>query len=212
MQDSDLAPAAGFGEGFAPFFIPLALFVGSLITWLLMRPLPSRALAAAVPGWRTTVAGFLPAMVLGLAQVAVMLGVIHFGVGLHLTNAAGTVAFTVLVVATFLALQQMLVALLGPAAGKVAILALLMLQLASSGGTYPVDTTPAFFRAIHPWMPMSYAVTGLRMLITGGSDGRLVVSVVVLVGTLVASLAISSWRAGRMRTWTLSRLHPALSI
>jgi putative membrane protein len=34
----------------------------------------------------------------------------------------------------------------------------------------------------------------------------------VLVGTLVASLAVSSWRAGRMRTWTLSRLHPALSI
>jgi len=212
LHDTDLAKAQGFGEGFAPFFIPLALFVGSLITWLLLRPLPSRALAAAVPGWRTTIAGFLPALLLGLAQVAVMLGVIHYGVGLHLSNAAGTVAFTVLVVATFLALQQMLIALLGPAAGKVAVLALLMLQLASSGGTYPVDTTPAFFRAIHPWMPMSYAVTGLRMLITGGADGRLVVSIVVLVGTLVASLAVSSWRAGRMRTWTLSRLHPALSI
>ena len=212
LADTDLAKAQGFGEGFAPFFIPLALFVGSLITWLLLRPLPSRALAAAVPGWRTTIAGFLPALLLGLAQVAVMLGVIHYGVGLHLTNAAGTVAFTVLVVATFLALQQMLIALLGPAAGKVTILALLMLQLASSGGTYPVDTTPAFFRAVHPWMPMSYAVTGLRMLITGGADGRLVVSVLVLVGTLVASLTVSSWRAGRMRTWTLSRLHPALSI
>ncbi len=212
VADVDLRQAQGFGEGFAPFFIPLALFVGSLITWLLLRPLPSRALAAAVPGWRTTIAGFLPALLLGLAQVAVMLGVIHYGVGLHLANAAGTVAFTVLVVATFLALQQALIALLGPAAGKVAVLALLMLQLASSGGTYPVDTTPAFFRAIHPWMPMSYAVTGLRMLITGGSDGRLVVAVAALVGTLVAALAVSSWRAGRMRTWTLSRLHPALSI
>ena len=212
LSDTDLQQAQGFGEGFAPFFIPLALFVGSLITWLLLRPLPSRALAAAVPGWRTTIAGYLPALLLGLAQVAVMLGVIHYGVGLHLANAAGTVAFTVLVVATFLALQQALIAVLGPAAGKVAVLALLMLQLASSGGTYPVDTTPAFFRAIHPWMPMSYAVTGLRMLITGGSDGRLVVSVAVLVGTLIASLAVSSWRAGRMRTWTVSRLHPALSI
>ncbi|MEK8226409.1 hypothetical protein NKG05_10590 [Oerskovia sp. M15] len=45
VADTDLAEAEGFGEGFAPFFIPLALFVGALITWLLMRPLPSRALA-----------------------------------------------------------------------------------------------------------------------------------------------------------------------
>ncbi len=212
LHDDDIAKAAGFGEGFAPFFIPLALFVGSLITWLLMRPLPSRALATAVPGWRTAIAGFLPAVLLGLAQVAVMLAVVHYGVGLHMTNPAGTIAFTVLVVAAFLALQQMLIALLGPAAGKVAVLALLMLQLASSGGTYPVATTPAFFRAVHPWLPMTYAVEGLRLLITGGADARLVRAVVVLVATLVGSLALTAWRAGRMRTWTLSRLHPALAI
>jgi len=212
LHDDDIAKAEGFGEGFAPFFIPLALFVGSLITWLLLRPLPSRALAAAVPGWRTAIAGFLPAVLLGLGQVAVMLAVVHFGVGLRMANPVGTVAFTVLVAAAFLALQQMLIALLGPSAGKGAVLALLMLQLASSGGTYPVATTPAFFRAVHPWLPMSYAVDGLRLLITGGADGRLVRTVVVLALTLVGSLAVTAWRAGRMRTWTLSRLHPALAI
>lgn len=212
LSSSDVHAAAGFGEGFAPFFIPLALFVGSLITWLLLRPLPSRALATPASGWRATFAGFLPAMVIGVAQVAVMLAVIHWGVGLQPASAVGTVAFTLLVVAAFLALQQMLVAVLGPAAGKVAVLALLMLQLASSGGTYPVQTTPAFFQAVHPWLPMSYAVSGLREVITGGADGRLLVAVLVLVGVLVGALAVTAWRAGRMRTWTLSRLHPVLSI
>lgn len=212
VTSTDVHAAAGFGEGFAPFFIPLALFVGSLITWLLLRPLPSRALATPASGWRATFAGFLPAMVIGVAQVAVMLAVIHWGVGLQPASAVGTVAFTLLVVAAFLALQQMLVAVLGPAGGKVAVLALLMLQLASSGGTYPVQTTPAFFQAVHPWLPMSYAVSGLREVITGGADGRLLVAVLVLVGVLVGSLAITAWRAGRMRTWTLSRLHPVLSI
>ena len=212
LHDDHIVQAEGFGEGFAPFFIPLALFVGSLITWLLMRPLPSRALAAAVPGWRTTIAGFLPAVLLGLGQVAVMLAVVHYGVGLQMANPAGTVAFTVLVVAAFLALQQMLIALLGPSAGKVAVLALLMLQLASSGGTYPVATTPAFFRAVHPWLPMSYAVDGLRLLITGGADARLVRATAVLALTLVGSLAVTAWRAGRMRTWSLARLHPSLVI
>lgn len=212
LEQDDLAQAEGFGEGFAPFFIPLALFVGALITWLLLRPLPSRALATPAPGWRTAMAGYLPALAIGVGQVAVMLAVIHWGVGLQMSSALGTVAFTLLVAATFLALQQMLTAVLGPAAGKVAILALLMLQLASSGGTYPVETTPAFFRAVHPLLPMSYAVTGLRQTITGGVDGRLWLSVGVLGATLLASLAITAWRAGRLRTWSLSRLHPALTI
>ena len=45
IDDDDVAPAASLGEGFAPLFIPLALFVGGLVTWLLLRPLPTRALA-----------------------------------------------------------------------------------------------------------------------------------------------------------------------
>ncbi|GEK17776.1 YhgE/Pip domain-containing protein [Cellulomonas persica] len=212
VSETHVSQAEGFGEGFAPFFLPLALFVGALITWLLLRPLPARALATPVSGWRVAIAGFLPAMLLGVAQVAVMLGVVHYGLGLHLSSAVGTIAFTLLVAAAFLALQQMFTAVLGPAAGKVAILALLMLQLASSGGTYPVETTPAFFRAINPVLPMSYAVTGLRQVITGTLDARLWLSVAVLAVVMVGSLAITAWRAGRMRTWTLERLHPALSI
>jgi putative membrane protein len=212
LESTSVAAAQGFGEGFAPFFIPLALFVGSLITWLLLRPLPSRALATPASGRRATLAGFLPAMVIGVGQVAVMLAVIHFGVGLQMATTGGTIAFTLLIVATFLALQQMLTAVMGPAAGKVAILALLMLQLASSGGTYPVETTPAFFQAIHPLLPMSYAVTGLREVITGGMDARLWGAVAYLGAVLVGSLAITSWRAGRLRTWSLERLHPAITI
>mgnify|MGYP001577725579 CR=1 FL=1 len=212
VTDSDVAQAEGFGEGFAPFFISLALFVGALITWLLLRPVPSRALAAPVSGARIAWAGLWPALIVGVGQVVVMLSVVKLGLGMHTAHFAGVVAFTLLVSAAFIALQQAIIALAGPAAGKVVVLAILMLQLASSGGTYPVPVTADFFQAIHPWLPMSYAVTGLRQLITGGVDGRLLVSVAVLGGTLVASLAVTAWRSGRMRTWTVDRLHPAISL
>ncbi|GAA2528454.1 YhgE/Pip domain-containing protein [Rarobacter incanus] len=212
VADTDLAKAEGFGEGFAPFFISLALFVGSLITWLLLRPIPSRSLAAPVSGGRIMLAGYLPAFTIGVGQVLVMLAVIHFGLGLNLANPAGVVLFTMLIAAAFLALQQMFIALFGPAAGKVVILAFLMLQLASSGGTYPVPTTAGFFQALHPWLPMSYSVTGLRQLITGGADSRLLVSIAYLVGLLVVSWVVTGVRAGRMRTWSLDRLHPSVSL
>jgi putative membrane protein len=212
LTEQHLTKAEGFGEGFAPFFISLALFVGALITYLMLRPLPNRALATPASGWRAALGGFLPAAYLALAQVAVMLVVIHVGVGLNMSTALGTAAFTALIALSFVALQQMINAVFGSAPGKVIILALLMLQLASSGGTYPVETTPAFFRAIHPLLPMSYSVQGLREVVTGGVDGRLWASVAVLGVMLVGSLAITAWRAGRMRTWTLSRLHPAISL
>ncbi|GAA2240937.1 YhgE/Pip domain-containing protein [Rarobacter faecitabidus] len=212
VNSNDIAQAEGFGEGFAPFFISLALFVGSLITWLLLRPVPPRMLAAPVSGWRIAFGGYLPAAAIGLAQVLVMLTVIHFGLGLEMANAVGVVAFTALIAAAFVALQQMFIALAGPAVGKVIILAFLMLQLASSGGTYPVQTTAGFFQVLHPWLPMSYSVTGLRQLITGGADGRLVTSVIYLAGLLLVSLAVTAWRSGRMRTWSLERLHPAISM
>jgi putative membrane protein len=91
-------------------------------------------------------------------------------------------------------------------------LVLLMLQLSSSGGTYPVETTPAFFQALHPFMPATYVVNGLRELITGGVDSRLWLSVLVMAGILVGSLAISAWSAGKQRVWSIGRLHPELVI
>lgn len=204
--------ASSWGEGFAPFFISLALFVGGIITWLLLHALPHRAIAAGVSGIRATLAGFLPAAVFGVGQVAIMMAVLILGLGLSPNFMVGTLFFVLLTALTFLALQQMFIITLGTAAGRVLALALLMFQLSSSGGTYPVETTPEFFKIIHPWMPISYVVTGLRQLMTGQLDEQLWISVAVLAGTLIGSLAISSFAAGRQRVWSMARLHPEIAI
>lgn len=201
-----------FGEGFAPFFIALATFVGGLITWLILRALPTRALAASASGLRAVMTGFLPAMAIGAGQVVIMVLVLVYGIGLEPAYWLAASAFIYLVTLAFLALQQMFIIVLGTAAGRVVSLVLLMLQLSSSGGTYPVETTPQFFQALHPFMPASYVVSGLRELITGGVDSRLWLSVVVLAGILVGSLAISAWSAGKQRMWSVARLHPELAI
>ncbi|AMB60149.1 YhgE/Pip domain-containing protein [Microterricola viridarii] len=212
LDESWQNKSEGFGEGFAPFFIALATFVGALITWLILRALPARALAAGASGIRAVMTGFLPAVAIGAGQVVIMVLVLVYGIGLQPQYWLATSAFMFLVTLAFLALQQMFIILLGTAAGRVVSLVLLMLMLTSSGGTYPVETTPAFFQALHPWMPASYVVSGLRELITGGVDSRLWISVLVLAGTLVGSLAISAWSAGKQRMWTVARLHPELSI
>src|SRR6185369_6434475 len=117
LETTDLATANSLGEGFAPLFIPMALFVGGIIIWLLLRPLPTRALATPADGWRVAIAGYLPAVAIGAGQVAFLLGVVTFGLGLSVGHPVGTIAFLLLVSAAFLALQQMLIAVLGPATG-----------------------------------------------------------------------------------------------
>lgn len=212
LEEANAAEAGGFGEGFAPFFIALATFVGALITWLILRPLPQRALAAGASGLRAVLTGFVPAVVIGVGQVVIMMLVLVYGIGLEPTHWVGTTLFMLLVTLAFMALQQMFIVLFGSAAGRVISLVLLMLQLSSSGGTYPVETTPGFFQALHPFMPASWVVDGLRQLITGGIDGRLLGSILVMAGILIGSLAVSSWSAARQRVWSMKRLYPELVI
>jgi len=204
--------AATFGTGFAPFFLPLALFIGSLIVWMLLTPLQTRAIVNGLGALRVVLASYWPALLLGICQVLLMYSVVHFGVGLQSRYALGTVAFLGLIAASFLAMIQAFNAVLGVAVGRVFTLAFLMFQLVSSGGVYPVETTAKPFQILHPYDPMTYAVNGLRQLTVGGIDSRMWTSVAVLAGILVVSLAASSWAARRDRQYTLERLYPPIEV
>jgi putative membrane protein len=212
LQARTLHYVSSWGAGFAPFFIALATFVGALITWLILHPLPTRPLGSNVSGLRHALMGFVPAALVAVGQVIVMLLVLRFGIGLRPLHWLAMGLFVLLVTLAFLALQQMLVVLLGSAPGRVVALVLLMLQLSSCGGTYPVQTSPGFFNAIHPFMPATYAVNALRPLIGGGVNSHFWVGLAVFVGLLLVSLAITAVSAGRQKVWTITRLHPELTV
>jgi len=204
--------AATFGTGFAPFFLPLALFIGALIIWMLLKPLQSRPIINGLGALRVVLASFWPGLVIAACQVVVMYAVVHFGVGLHATYPIATVAFLLLIAATFLALIQAFNAVFGVAVGRVVTLAFLMFQLVSAGGIYPVETTAKPFQLIHPFDPMTYAVNGLRQLTVGGIDSRLWIAITVLAGVLAASLAASALAARRNRQYTMERLYPPIEV
>lgn len=205
-------PAPTFGSGFAPFFLTLAMFIGTLIIWMLIAPLQSRAVIGGVSGLRAVLWSYWPAALIAGAQVLVMFIVAHFGVGLSAVHAWGMLGFMALIAAAFLAVLQMFNILLGPAVGRVVSLAFLMVQIVASGGIYPVPTTAKPAQILHPWDPMSYAVTGLRQVISGGIDDRMWTSVAVLGGLLVGSLLISSWGARRNRQYTMEQLYPPIEV
>ncbi|MFD5714445.1 YhgE/Pip family protein [Streptomyces pharetrae] len=211
LASQSLHRAPNYGTGFAPYFIPLSLWVGAMVAYMVIPPLNRRALAAGASAWRIALAGWLPVLAIGVAQTAALMAVLHWAVGLQMARAAGTVGFLFLVTGCFAAIVQLLNARFG-AAGRILVLALLMLQLTSAGGTYPVQTSPGFFNAIHPYLPMSYIVDALRRLIMGGGLGPVWQACAVLAAFTAGALALTALSARRRQVWTLDKLHPELSL
>ncbi|MET9723959.1 YhgE/Pip domain-containing protein [Streptomyces zaomyceticus] len=211
LASQSLHKAPNYGTGFAPYFIPLSLWVGAMVAYMIIQPLNRRALAAGGSAWRIALAGWLPVAAIGTLQVAALMSVLHWGLGLQMDRAAGTVGFLTLVTCCFAAIIQWLNARFG-AAGRILVLAVLMLQLTSAGGTYPVQTSPGFFNAVHPFLPMSYVVEALRRLITGGGIGPVWQACAVLTAFTVGALALTAVSARKKQVWTLDRLHPELTL
>ncbi|AWE49828.1 YhgE/Pip family protein [Streptomyces nigra] len=211
LVSRDMHKAPNYGTGFAPYFIPLSLWVGAMVAYMLIAPMNRRALAAGASAWRIALAGWLPVVAIGVLQTGALMAVLHWAVGLQMARAAGTVGFLFLVTACFAAIVQWLNARFG-AAGRILVLALLMLQLTSAGGTYPVQTSPGFFNALHPFLPMTYVVEALRRLITGGGLQPVWTGCLVLAAFTAGGLALTALSARRRQVWTLDRLHPELSL
>lgn len=212
LEASHENAAPNFGTGMAPFFLTLALFFGALVLWMVLRPLQYRAIAAEVIAIRVVLASYLPAAAIALFQAVVLYCVVRFALGMHAVHPVAMLGFMVLISAAFVAATQAINALVGPAVGRVLIMALLMLQLVSAGGMYPVETTSRPFQVLHRFDPMTYGVNGLRQLILGGIDARLWQAIVVLATITAVALAISCLSARRDRLWNLSRLFPAIKM
>jgi putative membrane protein len=192
------------GSGLAPYFMSLALWVGAMAIYMLLKALSVRALASTASSWRVAFSGYLPGAVLAVVQALVLVAVLHFVVSLQASRLPVLAVFAVLVSLTFVAINQALIATFG-GVGRFLALIFVSVQLTSAGGTYPIETAPGFFRAMHDLLPMTYAVQGLRASVAGGAGVG--ADVVPLLLWLVLALGVTVIAAARQRTWSLSRLH-----
>ena len=203
-------PVENYGAALAPYFISLALWVGTMAIYLLLRPLSARAIASTTGSVRTALAGFAPGLVLSVVQVVLLLAVLQGILGVEPASEPLLIGIALATAAVFTAINQMFVALFG-GAGRFAALVFVSLQLTSAGGTYPIETAPPFFNLLHDLLPMTYTVHGLRAALAGGTDG-VVRDLLVLGLFTVLALGVTVLAARRRQTVTMARLHPTLRV
>lgn len=205
------AQAPNYGSGLAPFFLVLALWIGAFMLVQAMRPLTLRALASNAPSWKIALGGWIPFASVSCVQALLLYAVVRFGLGLEPSHPWLTMGLLLLASLAFTALIQGIVALLGTP-GKFVVLILLVLQLVSSGGTFPWQTTPEPLHIMHQILPMGHVVEGMRHLIYGADLAPLIPIVLGLVGYTLLGLVFAWVAVRKNKTWTLKTLMPEIAV
>ena len=94
--------------------------------------------------------------------------VVHLGLGLQINHVLGFYAGLLLTSLTFMSMIQFFIVHLGDV-GKLLSMIFLVLQLTSTGGTFPVEMTPPFFQFINHFVPMSYSIQMLKEVVSGNN-------------------------------------------
>ena len=146
--------------------------------------------AAGVPKSRILLGKYAALALFGMAQALITSFVIITFLGLRPGNVLEFYAFNVLQSLAYVSIIFLLVGLFDTAGRFIAIV-LLMLQLTSGGGTYPVSLIPKFFQTLHPYLPMTYGISALRAIISGSADISLHTSVLFLAGVGLGAILLS---------------------
>ncbi|MGH4051741.1 MAG: YhgE/Pip domain-containing protein [Clostridium sp.] len=187
IDQEPINPVKTYGEGFTPYFIPLSLWVGALMMFFVITDKVDEDITASPA---SVVAGkFLSYGAIGFMQAMLASGAVMV-LGLRPNNVVLYFLFNILLSFVFIAIIQCLVFLLGQV-GRLLSIILLILQLTSCAGTFPIEIVPGLFKVLNPFMPFTYAVSGLREVIAGADYGVFTKDVTVLALILFIFLFIS---------------------
>ena len=174
-----------YGYALSPYVLSLSLFVGALVLNVIypIRKTFSEQ-ESAIRWWlsKASVAG-----VAAFMQATILMLVMVFFLGLTPEHPAHFIGAIYLTSFAYVSIVSLLVIVLDNP-GRFLAMVLLVLQLGSSEGTFPIQTANGFFQAINPLVPMTYSIRALRQAISGGLDNAFYGgSMLVLAGFLLVA-------------------------
>ncbi|KZX11950.1 YhgE/Pip domain-containing protein [Methanobrevibacter filiformis] len=161
IDNSDIHPLNSYGDAIAEFYIPLSIFIGSLVS---ISMFSLRVKGLKVKPLEEYLGKLLLFEVISILQTTVLT------IGLLMIHVQNFNPILLLVSNIFLGLCfttfiYSLVSSLGDVGKFIAIL-ILVFQIGGSGGMYPIELMPKFFQTIHSILPVSYGVAIIRENIT----------------------------------------------
>lgn len=180
---------ANYGSGVAPFYTVLAIWVGALVLVSLIKVDADKKGLDNPKLYELFFGRYLLFFLLGQVQTVIcVLGdiyllkcqVVYPGLFL-LASCLTSLTFTLLIYALTISFGDV---------GKAISVVMIVLQIAGSGGTYPIEILPSFYQAVYIFFPFPYAINALRETVGGIYGDTYVMSILQLLIFAVASLLL----------------------
>lgn len=187
LDRQEIDPVDNYGSEVSPFYIVLSIWVGCIISVALIK---TRYLGQSIYNPLELYFGRMGLFILiGLLQSTVTL-IGSFILGIQMENPGMFILFTYLITLVFMTLIYSLVSIFGNGGKAIAII-LLVFQISSTNGIYPVYVMNSFLQSISPYLPMTYGIELLRNALLGMYWPNVMPAIYILIGILIATLIIS---------------------
>ena len=190
VSEEDITEVPNYGTAFGPYFLSLSLWVGGLIIFVAIYYDPSNKFKILSNQSEHKLARSFIYLFIGFIQAIVLGIVLKYGLGLEVANTKLYFMSCCLVSLVFIAMIQFFMVFLKDF-GKFISMLLLILQLTSCGGTFPMETVPKFFQVIYPFMPMTYSVGLFKQTISGIDEGQFMYNTGILVALFVVFMILT---------------------
>lgn len=178
---------SNYGTGLTPYFMSIGLFVGALISTIVMN-MRETSVPGATP-WARFVSRFFAFAGMSVIQAIAIATFMIYGLHLEVQSVPYFYLFSIITGIASMMIVQALVTWLD-LVGRYLAIVLLVLQLATSGGTFPLETLPSWMSPISHLLPMYHSVVGYRAVVMSGNYDLMwkqaeMLSVYAVVGVLL---------------------------
>ncbi|MBD7911751.1 YhgE/Pip domain-containing protein [Clostridium cibarium] len=165
LNENTLNDVKYYGEGLAPYFISLSLWLGGMFINLLLSI--AKGLKITENKYAKSFIGkYSIGLAIAIVQALLLSFVLVEGLKIDTVNTSYFYLNNILISVVFFSMMYGVSYAIG-IVGTPIIFIIFLLQLASSGGTFPIETAPKFFRIIGEYLPFTYSIGMLRMTIGG---------------------------------------------
>lgn len=184
---SKLTNVKNNGHGMAPYMMSVALWVAG-IAFSIMYPLTKYhdQLKSGFSWWASKASVLV---ILSIADALLMIGCLHFFNGFAPKEMGKTMLVASFASLAFMSIMYFFNAALGKV-GSFLMLIYMVVQLAGSAGTYPVELSGSFVPDIHSFLPFTYTVDAFRSTIAGGTSIMPCMIMLILITVVFSVLTV----------------------
>ena len=189
VEDHYIYEIANYGSGVAPFYSTLAIWVGMTILVSLVKVHADKEGLVQVKPHELFFGRYLLFFLLSQIQtLVIVLGDLYllkiqclYPLEFWIASAVASFAFSMLIYALTIAFGDI---------GKALAVVVMVIQIAGSGGTYPIEALPSFFKAVYIFFPFPYAINSMRECIGGMYQNTYSLCLLELLVFAVAGLLV----------------------